>query len=413
MTATSLSKKTAKSKAVKPGKPRPDFPLTPHDSGKWCKKVRGTIHYFGSWDDPVGALQEWLAAKDYLLAGVEPPRGDDQKDIGWLVNMFLDSKEQQRRDGELAAETFANYLSVCQRLTDFFKKKRLLTTIGIDDFKRFRQSFPKTWGPVTINNAIARTSAVFNFAKEYQLLDRPIEFGPNFKRVSRKKQRLERAKRPKKQFSAEEIHRLIEHADFQMKAMILLGINCGYGPADCGRLETSMIDFDRQWIEGLREKTAVERAVWLWPETVKALREAIDNRYPNAPKSLEKRVFITKRRQSWHREGKVEFDEKGKPKVRGLASPMSAEFAKLAFKADCRRDGVGFYALRHVFETVGGNAKDQVAVNYVMGHDDESMAAVYREGIDPQRIIAVCRYVRKWWLKGKPENRTSVKGGAK
>ena len=70
--------------------------------------------------------------------------------------------------------------------------------------------------------------------------------------------------------------------------------------------------------------------------------------------------------------------------------------------AKARWLGVNFYALRHTFETIGGNAKDQIAVNYVMGHCDDSMAAVYREGIDPQRIIDVCSFVRDWWLDGKP-----------
>jgi hypothetical protein len=42
-----------------------------------------------------------------------------------------------------------------------------------------------------------------------------------------------------------------------------------------------------------------------------------------------------------------------------------------------------------------------------MGHADETMASVYREGIDPQRIIDVCSYVRDWWLDGKLKNEQS------
>ncbi len=53
-------------------KPRPDFPLFPHATGRWAKKMRGKTEYFGKIeDDPKGelALQEWLDQRDLILAG--------------------------------------------------------------------------------------------------------------------------------------------------------------------------------------------------------------------------------------------------------------------------------------------------------------------------------------------------------
>src|SRR5262249_31565341 len=59
-------------KPAKPGKPYPDFPLTAHPAGYWCKKIKGKVRYFGPWADPEGALQAYQA----FMAGepVEKPK---------------------------------------------------------------------------------------------------------------------------------------------------------------------------------------------------------------------------------------------------------------------------------------------------------------------------------------------------
>ena len=86
----------------KPVKPHPDFPLTAHPSGRWCKKVRGIIHYFGPWRNPQGAIEEWLRIKDDLLAGRKPrPKGAD---AGVTVKFVIDSY-LTRKEASVTAET--------------------------------------------------------------------------------------------------------------------------------------------------------------------------------------------------------------------------------------------------------------------------------------------------------------------
>ena len=51
----------------KPHKPQPDWLLYAHVSGKWAKKTRGTVHYFGNWEEAQKALKEYVAVKCYGL----------------------------------------------------------------------------------------------------------------------------------------------------------------------------------------------------------------------------------------------------------------------------------------------------------------------------------------------------------
>jgi hypothetical protein len=45
---------------------------------------------------------------------------------------------------------------------------------------------------------------------------------------------------------------------------------------------------------------------------------------------------------------------------------------------------------------VADEAKDQIATDYVMGHEIPNMSAAYRETISDERLRAVAEHVRKW-----------------
>ena len=124
----------------KPKKPHPDFPLTPHPSGQWCKKVLGKLHYFGR--DPDEALNRWLDEKDALLAGRKPrPRTGDPSatPLRDLVNRFMEAKDNALRSGELSIYTWRDYQRACEELVKAFGATRPVADLAHDDFAKLRR----------------------------------------------------------------------------------------------------------------------------------------------------------------------------------------------------------------------------------------------------------------------------------
>lgn len=81
------------------------------------------------------------------------------------------------------------------------------------------------------------------------------------------------------------------------------------------------------------------------------------------------------------------------------ADHVTAAMGQLLGKLGLARRGHTFYALRHTFETIGGESRDQVAVDAIMGHSRDDMASVYRERIGDDRLRAVAEHVRHWLLE--------------
>jgi integrase len=381
---------------AKPAKPYPDYPLTAHPAGYWCKKIRGKIHYFGPWSDPDGALQKYLAERDALHAG-RTPRPDAQGlTVKALANAFLNHKKALLDAGELSPRTWDEYKETTDILVSQFGKGRLVEDLGPDDFAALRKKLAKRWGPTRLRNVIQRVRSVFKYAADSDLVARVVRYGQGFQRPSQKTLRLNRARQGTKLFTAAEIRamaegalvvgpdgpKLVEPAP-QLKAMILLGINCGFGNADCGTLPVSALDLERGWIDYPRPKTGIPRRCPLWPETLAAVKEALAVRPKPRKPEFARLVFVTMRGLSWAKDTRD--------------NPVTKETAKLLHAVGINgRKGIGFYALRHSFRTIADESKDQPAVDFIMGHEVPHMSVVYRETISDARLKAVTDYIRGW-----------------
>jgi integrase len=368
---------------VKPKKPYSEYPLTAHNNGKWCKKIRGRFYYFGPWADPDGALQKYLDQKDDLHAG-RTPRADSQEvRVKDVCNAFLASKDQLVEAGELSPLTRLQYGRMSDEVVSHFGKHRLVTDIGPTEFDKLRDKFAKKWGPHLLKKAIQYVRSIFKHAYESGLIERPIRFGPGFKRPSAKTMRLHRAKQGKKLLAADEIRAILDRAVGQFKAMIFLGINCGFGNADCAKLPFSALNLETGWVDFPRPKTGIARRCYLWPETVSALKESIADR--PEPKEAEnaRLVFITKYGQPWTADN--------------YGSAITHEMQKVLHELKINgRVGLGFYTLRTTYRTVGDEVKDQAACDHTMGHEVPHMSAIYRQAISDDRLKTVAEHVRKW-----------------
>lgn len=374
-----------KKQADRPAKPRPDFPLFPHATGRWAKKVRGKLHYFGKVaDDPRGtaALERWLDQKDDLLAGRTPRKVSAGVSVADLCNSFLHFKRGLMDAGELSPRTWAQYLEVSELIIATFGRNRPAADILPDDFQRLRGVMAKRWGPVRLGNQIQSTRSLFKYGWEAGLLAAPVRFGPGFKKPSAKVLRQVRTANGPKLFTPEQIKSLLKHSPAHVKAMILLAINGGLGNTDLGMLPEAAIDLEGGWLDYPRAKTAMPRRIPLWPETVKALKEAISKR--PAPKNPDDAglVFIGPRGQNFV------GNHKG--------FRVTAAFDKAAKAAGI--EGRTFYDLRRTFQTIGEGAHDLVAIQSIMGHAPASgdMSAIYRQRVDDARLKAVTDHVREW-----------------
>ena len=218
-----MSKFTAKraggkGTVAKPKKPYEDFPLFPHATGRWAKKIRGKFVYFGKWDDPDAALAKYLDEKDDLYAGRTPRVSRDGLTIRDLLNRFLTAKRHLVDTHELTRRTFADYHATCERLKDAFGPTRLVEDLASDDFEHLRAVLSKTRGPVALGNEIQRIRVVCKYAYDAGLIDRPVRYGPTFKRPSKKVLRRAQQENGERMFEAKQIRKLLEVASGQMNA---------------------------------------------------------------------------------------------------------------------------------------------------------------------------------------------------
>jgi len=262
-------------------KPYQDFPLTwNRSSGYWCKKINGRIWNAkprgATWQE---ALDHYNRDRDYLFNGQNPADfNQDGYSIENLCKDFLQDRLTRVEEHKtLVRSTYQGYEIACNILKSFFKPERMVKSLTTEDFNRLRTHIVKlkngtNASPTTINNRVRTIKAVFNYGIKAGKLEFDVKFGTQFKLVPKVQSRLYRNSKPSKLYQVNHLKQVLDSARNkpQMFAMIMMAINCGFGPVDIGNLRMRELDLDKRWHDSGRNKTGNVRRCRLWPETAKA-----------------------------------------------------------------------------------------------------------------------------------------------
>lgn len=263
-----------------------------------------------------------------------------------------------------------------------------VAALAPDQFEALHAAIAKRHTGSRFDREVNQARMIFKYAFDRGMIAVPLNYGGAFSKRSKCQRRKEEGKRKtaqgEKLLAATQILGVLSacREDPQMYAMVLLGINCAFGPGDCAALPRSACGLKTGWIDYPRPKTGVDRRLPLWPETVVALDLAQQAR--GIPKKAADRdlVFVTHFGHAWVQPGRQ--------------YPAAARLREAMKQAGCYRKGIGSYVLRHTFATIAAETRDQVAVNAIMGHETGGTDENYRHRIDDGRLRAVTEHVHRW-----------------
>jgi len=342
------------------------FPLTLHKTGQYCKKVKGKTYYFGK--DKQLALKRYINQASLLHHNQNSitKKKNTEMTLKTLSEMYLQHQLEKVQSDELSAGHYTDQTYCLNKFINSvgqFVKVRDISTLNL---QKYRQKINKCYSSQRMNLNISAMKAMFHWAKKNDILTEI----PNIDVISRS--RIEHQQRYI--FSSEELRTLLELANIQMKAMIWLGLNCGFGCMDCSQLEWKDIDLKEGRVILGRGKTGILRDLPLWPETINALKDVSHKD--------GKLVFYTKH-------GKPMISERyigsGNSKKYSSTNMVTTKFSRLLKKAELQVPrGTGFYTLRRTAATLAARSGDPFAVQRLLGHADLKMASRYVQDVSKQ-----------------------------
>jgi len=143
---------------------------------------------------------------------------------------------------------------------------RCMVDVTADSIAAWEKAIAETgWADATTRNTIGRVKSIVRYcAKRHK----------DCHRVLRLLDVVEMPSMPPyepKPMHPDDYKALLDAADDQWTAVLLVAMNCAYYAVDCWTLPWSAVALDDNEIVFRRAKTKIARAAWLWPRTKEAL----------------------------------------------------------------------------------------------------------------------------------------------
>jgi len=180
-----------------------------------------------------------------------------------LANRFLAVQQANWQNPETTLKSYKDWLGRFLRdhprlwVADFTVEKFAVWKLSLKE---------RDYSPESINHYLGAVRAMLTFAEDTGI----IEKAPKLKRV-KNETRVKTAANTKPLYTLDELHALLSSAGLQMKTMILLALNCGFGPKDMRDLTWNHIDDKRVTLP--RSKTGICQTYLMWSEARTLLEE--------------------------------------------------------------------------------------------------------------------------------------------
>jgi hypothetical protein len=409
--------------------------MTAHPNGQWVKKYKGVQYRFGAWDNWRAALEDYTWRWPAISSGLGDPKEQPAAveaalvegggaDLHYVANAYLAIKKEQRDKGKIDPVHYGSMVREVRFLLDYKPpesastlRHRKPSSIKPVEWAKFNGHLEDHYGPDARKRMIALYRSVAKFGQENGYCGQ-WSFGDALNLPDKGELRAARREKEKRRgpklFPREQILPIINELSMPLDAMFYLGINAGFTSADCAELSLDALDLDKGTFDYDRVKTGVQRAGYLWPETVKAIREALKirpavdaDRFAEAVKKWkaakpkegkeavrrwearepkwDRLLFLTRFGQPWSRS--YEYSQEDGASMACNCDAIGPEFKKSLKALDKRhpkklggyafaREGISFGTARHTFFTAA-KLIDPEAAQFIQGHADQSMGSWY------------------------------------